>query len=116
MKTAGVVSTLNIEVLLVGNAALRQSLKFDDRKARSMMDVSDADTCMPDALEVAAEQAQQFAKTDKLVGPIAASFAVGIDIPGHPFSEPTLLRIAAACTAASHHRQSPAGFGAPGNH
>jgi Asp-tRNA(Asn)/Glu-tRNA(Gln) amidotransferase A subunit family amidase len=51
----------------------------------------------------------------KLVGPIAAKLPVGIDFLGRPFSEPTLLKIAAAYEAASHHRRSPEGFGVPSN-
>src|SRR6185295_17067839 len=43
---------------------------FDDHKARSMTDAVDADPGMPDALEVAAEQDKEFARTGKLVGPL----------------------------------------------
>ena len=57
-------STLNLR------PATRKALGFDDRKARSMTDAADADPKMPDALEVAAEQDRQFAKTGKLVGPL----------------------------------------------
>lgn len=48
----------------------------------------------------------------RLVGPVIASLPVGIDFLGRPFSEPVLLRIAAAYEKASQHRRSPEGFGA----
>ena len=57
-------STLNLR------PAARKSLGFDDRKARSMTDKVDADPNMPDALEVAAQQDAEFARTGKLVGPL----------------------------------------------
>ncbi len=57
-------STLNLR------PASRKALGFDDHKARSMTDSIDADPKMPDALEVAAEQDREFAKTGKLVGPL----------------------------------------------
>ena len=50
--------------------ATRKSLGFDERKARSMTDPADDNPAMPDALEVAAEQDRQFAKTGKLAGPL----------------------------------------------
>ena len=40
------------------------------RKARSLTDKADADPKMPDALEIAAAQDREFAKTGKLVGPL----------------------------------------------
>lgn len=43
---------------------------FDERKARSMTDAVDADPNMPDALEIAAAQDAEFARTGKLVGPL----------------------------------------------
>jgi Asp-tRNA(Asn)/Glu-tRNA(Gln) amidotransferase A subunit family amidase len=43
---------------------------FDERKARSMTDAVDTDPKMPDALEVAAQQDREFARTGKLVGPL----------------------------------------------
>ncbi|MFL6619050.1 MAG: amidase, partial [Povalibacter sp.] len=43
---------------------------FDARKARSLTDKADSDPKMPDALEVAAAQDREFAKTGKLVGPL----------------------------------------------
>ena len=46
-----------------------------------------------------------------LVGPVPARLPVGIDFLGRPFSEPTLLKIAAAYEGATHHRTSPPGFG-----
>ena len=57
-------STLNLR------PAARKSWGFDDRKARSMTDDADADPKMPDALEAAIAQDQQFARTGKLVGPL----------------------------------------------
>jgi len=48
----------------------RKRLGFDDRKARSLTDSSDADPAMPDALEVAAELDRRFAATGKLTGPL----------------------------------------------
>jgi amidase len=50
--------------------ATRKTLGFDERKARSMTDSMDSDPKMPDALEVAAAQDREFAKTGKLVGPL----------------------------------------------
>lgn len=50
-------------------------------------------------------------KDTLMVGPIAAQLPVNIDFLGRPFSEPVLLRIAAAYEAASQHRRAPAGFG-----
>jgi Asp-tRNA(Asn)/Glu-tRNA(Gln) amidotransferase A subunit family amidase len=47
----------------------------------------------------------------RLDGPIAAVLPVGIDFLGRPFSEPVLLRVAAAYEAATHHRRPPPGFG-----
>jgi len=67
IKNAGQInalSTLNLR------PATRKAMGFDDRKARSMTDADDTDPKMPDALEVAAAQDQEFAKTGKLVGPL----------------------------------------------
>jgi Asp-tRNA(Asn)/Glu-tRNA(Gln) amidotransferase A subunit family amidase len=55
-------STLNLR------PATRNKWGFDARKARSMTDNTDADASMPDALEMAAQQDAQLAKTGKLVG------------------------------------------------
>ncbi|HEY2383675.1 MAG TPA: amidase [Terriglobia bacterium] len=57
-------STLNLR------PATRKAWGFDDRKARSMTDIADANPNMPDALEVAAAQDRQFRQTGKLVGPL----------------------------------------------
>jgi len=57
-------STLNLR------PAARGNWKFDDRKARSLTDKADAAANMPDALETAAAQDQQFARTGRLVGPL----------------------------------------------
>jgi Asp-tRNA(Asn)/Glu-tRNA(Gln) amidotransferase A subunit family amidase len=57
-------ATLNLK------PAARKALGFDDRKARSMTDPADDSPAMPDALEVAAAQDRQLAKTGKLVGPL----------------------------------------------
>ena len=59
----------------------------------------------PSASEQGAEQAT------RLVGPVAAKMPVGIDFVGRPFDEPTLIRIASAYEAATHHRQAPPEFG-----
>ena len=48
----------------------------------------------------------------KLVGPTPAKLPVGIDFLARPFGEPTLLKIASAYEAATHHRTPPPGFGA----
>ncbi|MEO5958591.1 MAG: amidase, partial [Opitutaceae bacterium] len=46
-----------------------------------------------------------------MVGPTPAKLPVGMDIVGRPFSEPVLLRIAAAFEKATHHRTPPPDFG-----
>ena len=63
-KGINALSTLNLR------PATRKAWGFDDRKARSMTDLADADPNMPDALEVAAKQDEHFARTGKLVGPL----------------------------------------------
>jgi amidase len=57
-------STLNLR------PASRAAWGFDARKARSLTDSSDSAASMPDALEVAAAQDRQFARTGRLVGPL----------------------------------------------
>jgi hypothetical protein len=57
-------STLNLR------PRTRAAWGFDARKARSMTDMVDEARNMPDALEMAATQDQQFAKTGRLVGPL----------------------------------------------
>jgi amidase len=47
----------------------------------------------------------------RLIGPVQASLPVGIDFAGRPFSEPLLLRIAAAFENATHARHPPPAFG-----
>jgi amidase len=56
------------------------------------------------------EQGQADTHT-RLVGPVPAVLPVGMDILGVPFSEPTLIRIAAAYEAATRHRRAPSDFG-----
>lgn len=46
-----------------------------------------------------------------MTGPIPAKLPVGVDFLGRPFSEPTLLKIAAAYEHATKLRQPPADFG-----
>src|SRR5688572_3032538 len=48
--------------------ATRAKWGFDARKARSLTDLADSDPAMPDALEVAAAQDAQLARTGQLVG------------------------------------------------
>src|SRR6187551_1062507 len=57
-------STLNLR------PAALAAWKFDTRKARSLTDKADSAANMPDALETAAAQDQQFARTGRLVGPL----------------------------------------------
>jgi amidase len=57
-------STLNLR------PAARTKWGFDARKARSLTDQTDAAAGMPDALEVAAAQDAQFARTGRLAGPL----------------------------------------------
>jgi amidase len=57
-------STLNLR------PAARKAWGFDERKARSMTDAVDNHPNMPDALEVAAAQDEQFNRTSRLVGPL----------------------------------------------
>ena len=47
----------------------------------------------------------------KLTGPVPAALPVGIDFLGRPFDEPTLLTVASAYEAATHHRRPPSDFG-----
>lgn len=47
----------------------------------------------------------------RLVGPTQARLPIGIDFTGRPFAEPVIVRIAAAYTAATRHREPPAAFG-----
>ncbi len=44
-------------------------------------------------------------------GPVNARLPVGMDFLGRPFSEPTLLKIAAAYAAGTKHREPPADYG-----
>jgi len=46
-----------------------------------------------------------------LTGPTPAKLPVGVDFIGRPFSEPTLLKIAAAYEQSTHHRMMPPNFG-----
>ena len=57
-------STLNLR------PAARERWGFDPRKARSMTDKADSAANMPDALETAAAQDREFARTGRLVGPL----------------------------------------------
>lgn len=47
----------------------------------------------------------------KITGPFPAALPVGIDFLARPFDEPTMLTVAAAYDAATHHRHPPADFG-----
>lgn len=61
---------INALVTLNLRPAARTAWGFDERKARSLTDGADADPALPDALEVAAEQDREFARTGKLAGPL----------------------------------------------
>jgi amidase len=52
----------------------------------------------------------------EVVGPVQAKLPVGIDFLGRPFSEPTLLKIAAAYEAGTRHRAPPVEFGPLASH
>lgn len=47
----------------------------------------------------------------RLVGPVPAELPVGVDFLGRPFSEPLLIRVAAAYEQATAHRRPPPRFG-----
>ena len=47
----------------------------------------------------------------RLVGPVDARLPVGMDFAGRPFSEPLLVRIAAAYEKTAKHRTPPPEFG-----
>jgi len=63
-KQINALSTLNLR------PAARAAWKFDARRARSLTDKADSAANMPDALETAAAQDLQFARTGRLVGPL----------------------------------------------
>lgn len=46
-----------------------------------------------------------------LLDPVPAKLPVGVDFIGRPFSEPILLKVAAAYEKATHHRRMPDDFG-----
>jgi amidase len=46
-----------------------------------------------------------------MTGPVKARLPVGMDLLGRPFSEPVLLKIAAAFEAGTMHREPPADYG-----
>ena len=46
-----------------------------------------------------------------VTGPVNVRLPVGMDLLGRPFSEPTLLKIAAAFAAGTKHREAPADYG-----
>ncbi len=61
---------INALITLNLRPAARKKWGFDDRKARSLTDLVDADPAMPDALEVAARLDAHVAKTGQLIGPL----------------------------------------------
>jgi len=61
---------INALVTLNLRPAAREKWGFDARKARSLTDTADNRPSMPDALETAAAQDAQFARTGRLVGPL----------------------------------------------
>jgi amidase len=70
IKTIKDAGQINALATLNLRPATLKKLGFDERKARSMTDKADADPNMPDALEIAALQDAEFARTGKLVGPL----------------------------------------------
>src|SRR5690349_13244503 len=63
-KQINALSTINLR------PAARERWGFDARKARSLTDRTDSAADMPDALETAAAQDREFARTGRLVGPL----------------------------------------------
>jgi Asp-tRNA(Asn)/Glu-tRNA(Gln) amidotransferase A subunit family amidase len=61
---------VNALITLNLRPAARKELGFDEHTARSMTDAADSDPNMPDALEVAAREDEEFARTGRLVGPL----------------------------------------------
>ena len=61
---------VNALITLNLRPATRKEMGFDDHAARSMTDPTDNDPSMPDALEVAAREDEEFARTGQLVGPL----------------------------------------------
>ncbi|HTM03966.1 MAG TPA: amidase family protein [Vicinamibacterales bacterium] len=61
---------INALVTLNLRPAAREKWGFDARKARSLTDAADNAASMPDALETAATQDRQLARTGRLVGPL----------------------------------------------
>jgi Asp-tRNA(Asn)/Glu-tRNA(Gln) amidotransferase A subunit family amidase len=70
IKTIPHAGQLNALGTLNLRPATLRAMGFDGHKARSMTDLKDDDPAMPDALEVAAAQDREFARTGKLVGPL----------------------------------------------
>src|SRR3984885_2172553 len=63
-RQVNALSTLNLR------PPARKTWGFEERKARSLTDRTDAAPNMPDALEMAAAQDRQFKRTGRLVGPL----------------------------------------------
>ena len=61
---------INALITLNLRPAAREAWGFDARKARSLTDSADTAATMPDALEVAAAQDRELARTGRLVGPL----------------------------------------------
>lgn len=70
IKTIPHAGQLNALGTLNLRPAARRSWGFDDHHARTLTDAVDTDPALPDALETAAAQDREFARTHKLVGPL----------------------------------------------
>jgi len=114
--------------------ATRKQWGFDDHHARTLTDASDSDPALPDALETAAAQDREFARTGRLVGPLqgvviavkdqfdtadmrttnGADVAYANDRPPHDSTVVARLRAAGAIIIAKANRgayQGRSGFG-----
>src|SRR5688500_7551302 len=114
--------------------AARKAWGFDDHKARSMTDAADSDPSQPDALETAAAQDRELARTGQLAGPLhgvvvsikdqfdtfdmrttnGAQVAYANDRPPHDSTVVARLRSAGAIVLAKANRggfDSRSGFG-----